>query len=164
MRLEFGEGHFDGVEVGAVGREEEEPGAAGFEDGGGLWAFVAGEIVEDDHVATLQGWGELGFDPGFEDPTVDRSVDHPGRGQPIMTQRCDERLGAPMTKRRFHLQPLAPARPAAQARHLGRGAGLVDKDQPFRASLHPWLAVFGPHLPRTDNISAIDFARQQRFF
>jgi hypothetical protein len=163
MRLELGEGHFDGIEIGAVGRQEEESSAAGFQDGGGLWAFVAGEIVKDDHVATLKRRSELGFDIGLEDVAVDRPLDHPGRGQAIMAQRRDERLGAPMTKGRFHFQPMAPARPAAQPCHLGRGTGLVDKDQPFRALLHPWLAVFGPYPSGTDDISAIGFARQQRF-
>ncbi len=31
--LEFGEGHFDRIEIGTVGRQEEEPGAALPEDG-----------------------------------------------------------------------------------------------------------------------------------
>ena len=121
MRLELGEGHFDGIEIGTGGRQEEEPGAAGFQDGGGLWAFVAGEIVEDDHVATPQDRGELRLDIGLENIPVDRPIDDPRRGQAIMAQRCNEGLGAPMTKGRFHFQPMAPARPAAQPRHLGRG-------------------------------------------
>jgi len=69
-----------------------------------------------------------------------------------------------MTKGRFHFQPMAEAGPAAQPRHLGRGTGLVDKDQPFRAFLYPWRAMFGPYPPGAHNISAIGFVRQQRFF
>ncbi len=49
--FEFREGHFDWVEVGAVGRQEEEPGTERFERLGGCGAFVAGEIVEDHHIA-----------------------------------------------------------------------------------------------------------------
>ncbi len=53
--LEFGEGHFDRIEIGTVGRQEEEPGATLPEDGLGLGALVAGQVVEDDHVALAQG-------------------------------------------------------------------------------------------------------------
>ena len=67
MGLELGKGHFDRIEVWAVGRQEEEPGAALLEDRLGLFALVAGEVVEDDHVARLQRRRELGLDIGVED-------------------------------------------------------------------------------------------------
>src|SRR5512134_540766 len=57
--LELGEGHFDWVQVRAVWRQEEEPGAALPEDGLGLFAFMRREVVEDDGVAGLQHRGEL---------------------------------------------------------------------------------------------------------
>jgi hypothetical protein len=50
-RLEFGEGEFDGVEVGTVGREKAEVGAGGLESGADLGVFVDREIVEDDDIA-----------------------------------------------------------------------------------------------------------------
>lgn len=56
------------------------------------------------------------------------------------------------------------ARPATQPGHLGRCPGLVDEQQPFRAFLHPGLAVCRPYPPSLDNVSAIGLARQQRFF
>jgi len=164
MGFEFGESHLDRIEVGAVGRQEEEPRPALFEDGGGLFAFVAGEVVEDDHVASVQRRGELGFDPGFEDFPVHRAIDHPRRGEAILTQGGDEGLGAPMTKGSFHLQALPLACPASQPCHLRRGPGLIDKNQPFWALLHPGLAMARPHPPRPDNVSAFGFGRQQRFF
>ena len=164
MSLEFGEGHLDRIEVGAVGRQVEEPCAALLEDRGGLLALVAGEVVEDHHVAWLQRWSELGFDPGLEDPPVHRAVDHPGGGQPVMPQPGDERLGAPVTEGSLHLQPLPPARPAPQAGHLGSGAGLIDEHQPFRAFFHPRLAMLAPHPPRVNDVSAMGLAGQQSFF
>lgn len=55
----------------------QEPRPACLQDRRSFLAFVAGEIVEDDHVAFLQSRGELGFDIGFEDFPVHRAVDHP---------------------------------------------------------------------------------------
>lgn len=164
VRLELGEGHFDGIEVGAVGRQEQEPCAAFLEDGLGLLAFVAGEIVEDDHVAGFECRGELGFDIGLEETPVHRRIDHPGCSEPVMAQRGDEGLRSPMAEGRRHPEPLPPARPAAQAGHLGRRPGFVDEHQPLRAFLHPGLTMRAPHPPRPGYVSAIGFARQQRFF
>ena len=49
--LELREDLFDGIEIGAVGREEEEPGT-GFADGGpDGHSLVAAEIVHDDDIA-----------------------------------------------------------------------------------------------------------------
>lgn len=81
-----------------------------------------------------------------------------------MAQRGDEGLRTPMAKRRFHLQSLAPARTAAKPGHLRRGAGFIDKDQPFGALLHPGLAVCRPYPPSSNDISTTGFAGQQRFF
>ena len=164
MGLEFGEGHFDGIEIGAVGREEEEPGAACFEDGLGLFAFVGWQIVEDDHVAWPQCRGELGLDIGLEDLAVHRTIDHPGRSQAIVAQGGDEGLCAPMAERRLHLQPFATPRPPAQPGHLGSRAGFIDEHQPLGPLDHPRLTVCVPNPPCPDNVSAIGFARQQRFF
>lgn len=60
--LELGECHLDRVEIGAVGRQEEEPRADVFQDRGGLWAAVGGKVIQDHHVALVQGRGQLGFD------------------------------------------------------------------------------------------------------
>jgi len=109
MGLEFGERHFDGIEIGAVGRQEQEPCAAFFEDGSGPFAFVAREIVQDDHVTRLERRSELGLNIGFEDTPVHRAVDHPGRGQAIMAQRRDEGLGSPVTEGSLHLEALSLA-------------------------------------------------------
>lgn len=112
MGLEFSECHFDRVEIGAVWRSEEEPCASGFEYGLGFFAFVAGEIVEDNYIARLEGRGELGFDVGFEGRAVHGAVDDPWRSQSITTQGSDKGLGFPVTKGRSRLQALITARPS----------------------------------------------------
>ncbi len=164
MFLELGEGHFDRIEVGAIWGQEDEPGAACLEDRLGLCAFVAGEIVEDDHVTPLERGGELGLDIGLEDTPVHGAVNHPGCGQAVVTQPRDKGLCTPMTERGFHLEPLPSARPAPQSRHLGGCPGFIEKNQPSRAFLHPGLAMVLPDLPSTHDVSAIGFAGQQSFF
>lgn len=164
MGFEFGEGHFDGIEIGAVGWQEQEPRSTLLEDRCGFFASVAGKVVEDDHVAGAQCRRELGFDIGFEDLAVHRAVDHPGCGQSVMPQGSDEGLGSPMAEGRLHLQPLPPTSPASEPGHLGSRSSFVDKHQPLRASLHPRLTVRRPYPALSDNVSAICFARQQRFF
>jgi len=45
--------------------------------GGG--AFVGGQVVQDDDVAFLQRWDELGAHVGLEDRPIHRRVDDPRR-------------------------------------------------------------------------------------
>jgi hypothetical protein len=45
MSLELCECHFDGVEIGAVGRQEQEPSSALLQDRFCFFTFVTGEIV-----------------------------------------------------------------------------------------------------------------------
>ena len=49
--FEFREGHLDGVEIGGVGRQGEQPGAALAHQFGGALAFVERHVVEDDDIA-----------------------------------------------------------------------------------------------------------------
>ena len=51
MGFEFGKGHFDGIEIGAVGRQIRPTGGDQLRDAGD---FVRGEIVEDDDVIGVQ--------------------------------------------------------------------------------------------------------------
>lgn len=64
--FELGEGHFYGVEIGTVGRQEEKPCANRTHGICGRGAFVGGQVVENDHVAGLQGRDELGLDIELE--------------------------------------------------------------------------------------------------
>ena len=130
----------------------------------GLLAFVARQVIKDDHVTALERRGQLGFDVGFKDFPGHGTVNDPRSGEAVMPQGRDEGLRSPVTERGLHLQPLSPARPPPQPCHLGRGPGFVNKDQPFRAPLHPGLPVRLPYAPGANNVSAIGFARQQSFF
>jgi hypothetical protein len=164
MGFEFGEGHFDWIEIGTVRRQEHEPGAALLEERLGSLAFMARQIVEDDDVAGAQGRRELGLDIGLEDLPVHRRVDDPGCCQPVMAKGSDEGLRAPMAEGGACSEPLAFASPASQSGHLGGRRGLIDEDQPMRLLAHPRLATAPPCPPSLGNVSACGFVGQQRFF
>src|SRR3974377_690683 len=55
--LEVGEEHLDGIEVWGVLRQEEEPGADGPDGGADRLAAMRSQIVHDDDVSWLGGWG-----------------------------------------------------------------------------------------------------------
>ena len=83
MRLELGECHFDRVEIGAVGRQEQEPCAPGSDGLLGHRAFMGGEVVENDDVALFERRGKLRRDIGLEDAAVHRGIDDKGRRQAV---------------------------------------------------------------------------------
>ena len=51
---------------------------------------------------------------------------------------------------------------AAQPRHLGGGASLINKDKPVTLAPHPWLAP-APSFTRRLHVLALLFRCQQRF-
>jgi hypothetical protein len=160
-RLELGEELLDRVEVGAVGRQEEQLGA-GLADCLAHGApFVAAEIVHDDDVAGLQGGNEELLDIGEEASAVDRPVDHAGGIDAVVAQRGQEGHRAPAAVRHFGDEPRAAQRAAVAARHVGLGPGLVDEDQPRRIELALMQLPSGP-LPR--HVSAILLAGVHAFF
>ena len=164
MRFEFREGHLDRVEIRTVRRGEEEPCPSRFEDGLGLFAFVAGKIVEDHNVAGTEGGGELGFDIGLEGRAVHRTVDDPRRGQAITAQGGNEGLGFPVAEWRTRLEALVASCAPSQPCHLGRGRSLVNEDQPMRLFAQVGLAIHTPGPTGLTDILASAFRRQQRFF
>ena len=164
MGLEFGEGHFDRVQIGAVGRQEQEPGALCLEAFGGCLAFMAAEIIEKDHVALVEGWGQLGLHIDVEGGAGHRAIQHPRSGEPAKPQACDERLRSPSAKGRQSPQPIAAKRAAAQSRHLGVGRGFINEDKAMRRHPHKRQAARNPESSRLFHVSAFLLRRQQRFF
>jgi hypothetical protein len=86
VRLELCKSHFDWVEVRTVGQREEKVGAAIFEYGGGLFAFMAGKIVEDYDITGIEHRRQLRLHPIFEDDTVHGAVDQPRCDDTVATQ------------------------------------------------------------------------------
>ena len=155
MGLELGEGHLDRVEVGRVGRQEQEPGALGAEDLGGPGTSVHREVVEHDDVALAEAPARVGFRPrrrrrrgssarrAARAPPADRSAGRRRRSASLVAQR------------RVVAHPRAPPRPPAQPRHVGPGAAFVDEDQPVRLLAHPRLAPARPVGARRAHVGAL---------
>lgn len=155
------EGLLDRIEVRTVGRQEEESGADGTDRGPDRFALVAAEVVDHDDVAWTQGLGELGLDVGLEGLGINGAVDDPRRFDSVVTQRCQERHGSPMTIRRISDQACAERSPAAQGRHVGLDPGFVDKDEP--AAVNPAL-ILSPLLSAARDLWPFLLGRHQRFF
>ena len=72
--FELGDDHFDGVQVGAVGRQKQQVCPCVSDQFPGGQPFVTPKIVSDDNIAGGQCRHEALADPGGEGVTVDRPV------------------------------------------------------------------------------------------
>jgi hypothetical protein len=113
--FELGEELLDRIEVGAVGRQEEEVGAGGADGAASGLSLVAAEIVEDDDVALGEGGSEDLLDIEGEELAVDRAIDDPGRIDAIAAQGGEEGEGLPMAVRQAGLETLPARSPAGVA-------------------------------------------------
>ena len=163
MSFEFGERHFDGIEIGTIRRQEEKPGAPFFQALGCGSAFVSGEVVEDDHIAFLEGWGQLGFNIGVEERPVHRSIDDPGSRQPEAAQARNERLGSPCSKGRRSFQPCPAGTAAPKPAHPRVCGCFVKENKPVGLKLHAGKAGH-PGLARLFHIGAFLLGCHQCFF
>jgi len=164
MSFELGKGHFDRVEIWTVWRQEQEPCAALLQDRLCFATLVAGEVVENDDIARLQCWSELGLDIGVKDRPVHGSVDDPRRGHAITPQAGNKGLCSPMTKGRFGAQSGSDTSTSAQPRHLCGRACFIEKDQPMELLTHQGLAARLPVIARLSYFCALGFLGQKCFF
>jgi len=107
-RLQFGEGQFDRIEIGAVRREKSQVRTDLLNRQTNFGLFVDGEVVEHDDIARSECRCQDLLDVGAEGGAVDRSVEHGRRGQLRGAERRDHRLGVPMAAGRV----IPNARPA----------------------------------------------------
>ena len=159
--FEFGEDLLDGVQIGAIWRQEQQPcadAADGRTDGRPL---VAAQIVHDDNVACPERGQEELFDIIEEARRVDRLIENAGRIDPVATQGRQERHRAPVAVRHFGKEPLTFGCPAAQGSHVGLGPGLVDEHEP--PGIKPVLE-FLPLRPSSGDLGTELFGRQHAFF
>ena len=95
--FELGEDLFDRVEIGAIGRQEEQPCAGSPDRGTNGSAVVAAErstadapgvrrVIQDDDVAWPKRWDENFFDVETEGLAVDRTVENPRSLDAIMAE------------------------------------------------------------------------------
>jgi hypothetical protein len=95
-RFQFGEGQFDGIEVGTVGREkaQERPGLLNRQAHRGL--LVDSEVVEDDDITPPERGREDLLDVGVERGVVDRAIEDSRRSQLRGAERGDHRVRFPV--------------------------------------------------------------------
>ena len=91
--------------------------------------LVAGEIVDDDGVASREGWDEHLVDIDEERVAGHGTFQHPRRDQTVAAQAAGEGCGLPMPPRGLADEPLAPSASSVDADHLCVGARLVDEHQ-----------------------------------
>lgn len=111
--FDFGEGLFDGIEVGRIGRQEPQTRARGAD---GLFngrAFVASQIIHDDDLARLEGWYQKLIYPRFEAGSVYRTIEDAWRLKVLDAQGSYKGHGSPMTIGRVADEALASLSPAS---------------------------------------------------
>ena len=123
--LELGEGLLDRVEIGRVGRQVTQLGAARLDRRADADDFVRGEVVHHYDVALHQHWCQHLLDPGEEDRAVHGTVEDVGGDEAARGQPTDEGRALPMAVRDRAVQALAARAAAVASRHVGGGAGLV---------------------------------------
>lgn len=152
--FELGEDLLNRVQVRAVGGQEQQV-SLGFADrlSHGL-SLVAPEIVDHRHITGAQGWNAHVLDGGPECFAVHWTVQNERRVDPIMTQRCDEGHGAPVTMWCAPDQAFAFGCPTPQRCHVGLGPCFINEHEAARvdpalmslpagtAATHVWAVLF----------------------
>lgn len=133
--FELCEGHLDRIEIGRVRRQISQLGAGGFDEATDVVVLVGWQIVHHDDISGAQRRDQASLQIDAEDLTVDRFVDHKGRCDGVAAQGGDEGCDLPVAMRHLADQALATRTAAAQARHIGRSAGLINEDQTARIKL-----------------------------
>ena len=127
--LEFGEGHFDGIEIRAVSREIKKLGSPCFNGVPDPGHLMGGEIVTDHHVALLEFGSEHLLHILYEGVPIHGSIQEHRCCNTIVTQRCNECGTLPMTMRDASPATLSTGRTPIQSAHLGIEPRLIQKDQ-----------------------------------
>jgi len=127
-RFQFGEGEFDRVEVGTVGRQKAEVGTDLLDGDADLRLFVHRQVVEHHDVARSQGRHQDLFDVGEETRTVDRAIEDGWRAEAVEPQRGDHRVRLPMATGCVIAEPGAPQTSAVAAQQIGRHAAFIEED------------------------------------
>lgn len=130
----------------------------------GSFAFVEGDVVEDDDITGLEFRSELGFDIGFETNLVHWGIDDPGRHHAMAAQTGDERLRLPAAERCMGAIALSLRRPTAALGQPCVGRGFVDEDEPRQSPVEERLAPFDPELARLPDLGTPMLTRSEGLF
>jgi hypothetical protein len=117
--FEFGECLFDGIEIGAVGRQEEEAGTRLSNGLADSVVLVAPEFVENDGVSCRQFRHEHLFDVDEEVFAIDRPIKDIGCNDARGRQARDAGLRDPLTMRHVGNASFTHGTPAMKWSHVG---------------------------------------------
>lgn len=133
--FEFGEGHFDGVEIWAVGRQVTQAGPLGRDECLDILYFMGGEVIEDDNVTFSEDGAENVLEVGGKDIGVDSSFDQERSLNALRTQGGDEGGGLPVTVGDGPNATLVRRATPIEPSHSGVKSGFVDEDQTLTVPL-----------------------------
>jgi len=159
--FELGKDLLDGVQIGAVGRQEQQPRADAADccaDGGPL---VAGEVVHDHDVARRERGHEELFDILKEARPVDRLIEDTRGIDPIAAQSGKEGHRFPVTIWHLGMEPLAFGSPATQRGHVRFRPGFINEHEP--PGIKPPL-IFLPLPAPSCHLGTELFGGQHAFF
>lgn len=161
LGLHFGEDHLDRIEVGAVGRQEQQLSTRRFDGAADGRDFMDGKIVHDDDVIRPQRGDEDLLYIGGEQLGIDRTVEHVGCDHAVLTDTADEARRLAVTMRHSGDQTLADGCSSVRPGHVGLDRSLVEKDQA------PWFQAglaIAPCRPRLSDIRTVLFGGVERLF
>ena len=162
--FQFREGLFDGVQIGRVWRQVEEPAAVVAQ---GLCRFlvpVGRQVVEDNDGARRDLGDQHLADVGGKGGAIHRALYDPWCDQGILGQACDQCLCAPAAKGRIHRQALAPLCPSTQAGQIGFHCGFINKDNAFGQGCNGRKPMFEPVRALLPYLGAMALGGDQRLF
>ena len=159
--FEFGECHFDRIEVWAVGRQEPKLGAGALDRLSDGNRFVSGQIVHDDDVARRERRRQDLFDISEESGVVHSAVKDHGRCHALQPERADKGRGFPVTVRHRGSAAFATQSPSISPGHFGRCTRFIDEYQPFHLKIELGIR---PGLPLTQDVRPLLFGGVRSFF
>lgn len=161
MSFQLGEEVLDGVEIRAVGRQEHQGSAPGFDGLTDPGHLVRTQIVGDDKIAWPQGRAQHLAHVFQKGRPVHRAIQKPGSLQAIAAQGRHESIGVPVAVGDFVYAALALLSSTVSARHIGGEARFIQKDQ---SGAFPSPLIAAPLLSRQPHVLALLLAGVQRFF
>lgn len=159
--FEFGEEQFDWVEIGRIGWQQPKLCTSCLDRLTDTENLMGRQVIHDDDLAWPEGWCEELLDIGDERHAIHRAVHNTGGSNAVMAETRDERRRLPVAVRDAADQALATVAASTQARHVGRGPGFIDEDQPGR--IKTGLAGL-PDSPRGLHVRPFLFGGVRRFF
>ena len=117
---------------------------------------MTGWVVKDHNISFVQTWRKLRLNVGLKHGTVHCAIDDPWRIQPVLAQRRDKGLRAPVPKRCVIHEPLFW--------HVRFQSSFLDEHNAFEHVSHKGLAMSDPEMFFAGNVGPLLFKRLHIFF